>query len=311
MRPPFTGEDPVASPGAAPHRRAPGSRSAWIRPSHRNWRPWWRGRCGRIRKSDSPTSTQMRSQLEEVQRGLVEEAQRLQRARPRAASMRLLQLRAALVERIGPSRGGRARPALDNARGWPTMQAIEPISLRGARRSGQRSRGPTRWPLPSERATELLRAGQFAEAVGEFEAILAEMPEHARARDGLEQARAQVEVQRRRQLAAELAQDARAALDDRKSDPCLEILGGRSRSLVPPEAVEEMAGLRAAAEAAVAARDGGSGARGKRRRARADAWSGRGARRSPRAGLRTRPLCGMRRRRSGARRHRARARGVR
>ena len=197
---------------------------------------------------------QMRSQLEEVQRGLTEEARRLSE---RVLDQRgqLLHLRAALAERMGPSREDEPVPTLDERARLATIQALESdVSARIEALQARITRADSLAPA-LRRATELLQAGQSAEAVGEFETILAEMPEHARALDGLEQARAQVEVQRRRQLAAKLAQDARAALDEGNLTLCLEILEQAAQIPPPAEAVEEIASLREAVEAAVAARE--------------------------------------------------------
>ena len=142
---------------------------------------------------------QMRSQLEEVQRGLTEEARQLS-ARVRDQRGQLLELRAALGERTGPAREDDPVPTLDERARLATLQGLgRDFSARIEALHARITRADSLAPA-LRRASELLRAGQLAEAVGEFEAILAEMPEHARALDGLEQARAQVEVQRRRQL---------------------------------------------------------------------------------------------------------------
>ena len=253
MRPPFTGEDPIhlleqlrtEEPPALDQLdpTIPSELAAVV--------------ARAMRKDPAERFTdleQMRSQLEEVQRGLTEEARRFS-ARVCDQRGQLLQLRAALVERVGPSREDEPVPTLDERARLATIQALErDLSARIEALQARITRADSLAPT-FRRATELLQAGQLAEAVGEFEAILAEMPEHARALDGLEQARAQVELQRRRQLAAKLGQDARAALDEGSLTLCLEILEEAAQITPPAEAVQGIASLREVAEAAVAARE--------------------------------------------------------
>jgi hypothetical protein len=196
---------------------------------------------------------QMRSQLEEVQRGLIEEARGLI-AHVREQRSQLLALRAALVERVGPVKEEEAVPGVDGRERLATAQALHGDFT--ARIEALRTSIAQADSLAPDlrRALELLQAGQFGEAVGAFEAVVAEMPQHGRALDGLEQARAHVERQRRWQLAAKLAQDARAALDDGSLTRCLEILERAAEIPAPAGTVEEIGSLRRAAEAAVAAR---------------------------------------------------------
>jgi hypothetical protein len=104
-----------------------------------------------------------------------------------------------------------------------------------------------------DRGTELLRTGQAAEAVREFEGIVAEMPEHARAREALARARAQAEGERRRRRADKLVRDARNAFDEGGYALCVEILEQAGEIPPPPEMMPEIASLRRAAEARLAA----------------------------------------------------------
>jgi hypothetical protein len=108
----------------------------------------------------------------------------------------------------------------------------------------------------------------------EFEVIVADMPEHSRAIEGLERARARVEEERRRQLAAQLLQDAREALGDGGYTLCLEILKQAEEISPPADAVRDIAALRETAEAGLAAREAARRARrGGRARSRADGAS--------------------------------------
>jgi hypothetical protein len=99
-----------------------------------------------------------------------------------------------------------------------------------------------------ERGMELVQAGQFADAEVELAAIVAEMPEHARAAEGLRQARIGAEAERRRRLTAQLLQDARQALSEGQYTLCLEILEQVSTIPAPEEAGREIAALRDTAE---------------------------------------------------------------
>ncbi len=91
------------------------------------------------------------------------------------------------------------------------------------------------------------------DAIAEFEGIVADMPEHARATDSLARARAQVDAERRRQLATKLVGDARAAVAAGEYTLGLEILKQAAEIPPPAEAVPEIVTLRATAETAVAA----------------------------------------------------------
>ena len=122
--------------------------------------------------------------------------------------------------------------------------------------------------LTVQRGSELLDAGQFADAIVELEAVVAEMPNHARALERLERARAELEAQRRRQLTAHLLRDARAALLENGYALCLELLKQATDISPPADAVADIAALRATAEAGLAAQEAA-------RRARQEAESAR------------------------------------
>src|SRR5262249_55113794 len=86
--------------------------------------------------------------------------------------------------------------------------------------------------------------GGFEDAAEQFENIVAEMPDHQRARDDLDRARAQAGVQRQRQLASDLLARARAAFTDQRYALCLDLLKQASELALPDGASEEIAGLR-------------------------------------------------------------------
>ncbi len=203
---------------------------------------------------------QMQFQLEEVQRRLAEEAHRVG-ARVRDLRAQLLQLRTALAERLGPSTDDEAIPPITERARLATMQALErDFAGRIEALQSRITRADSLAPA-LRRATELLRAGRGADAVEAYEAILAELPEHARALDGLRQARAQVEAERRRRLATALLQDARAAVEASEYARCLEILKQAEEISPPAEVVQEIVSLRETAAAAAAAHEAARRAR--------------------------------------------------
>src|SRR5262249_14962490 len=200
-----------------------------------------------------PDLEQMRSQLEYVQRGLTEEAQRI-RARLRGQFEQVRKLEAALAERIGSFRDDATEPVLDDLGGrLSTLRALE-SGLVGRLKTAQAKMERSEALAPAvQRGFALLQSGEFAKAVDEFEAIVAEMPQHGRALDGLSQARAQADAQRTRKLAAGLVHDARAALAEGRHATCLELLQQIAALPPPEEVIPEIASLRQAAEAALAA----------------------------------------------------------
>src|SRR5262245_39645468 len=166
---------------------------------------------------------QMQAKIHLVQRGLREQAQRL-RAKLREQLDEIFHLQRSLAERIGalPEEGD--LPHIDDQWGLAAMHAVEQdFAARTAARRERLSRAELLAPA-LQRGNELLQALQFADAAVKFQAILAEMPEHARAQEALRQAQAHGEEQRRQQLAAELVRDAHAAHGEGSYALCLEIL---------------------------------------------------------------------------------------
>jgi hypothetical protein len=197
---------------------------------------------------------QMRAELEQVQRGLADEAQQV-RARLRSQRNRLLQLQASLAERVGSATDDETVLAIDERARLPTMRSLESefvrrIEVLEARIAQAESLMPA-----LQRAEELLQAGQFTDAVVEFEAIVAEMPEHGRALEMLHQARTKAEEHRRRQIAAQFMQEAQTAFDDGQFGLCLEILKQAVDVSAPAEGAQEFTALRARAEAAQTAQE--------------------------------------------------------
>jgi hypothetical protein len=187
---------------------------------------------------------QMHSQIEQVQRSLAEERQKV-RARLLERRTRLQELQAALAERIGPPKEPDTVLAVDERAGLAALQGLErDLERRIERLQARIARADALAPAV-QRCAELLSSERFTDAVAEFESVVAEMPDHARALDGLAHARAQAEVQRGRQLGAQLVQEAHTALRD----------GGRA--LPPAELAQEIETLRQAAEAGQASQDTG------------------------------------------------------
>src|SRR5207253_2917888 len=103
-----------------------------------------------------------------------------------------------------------------------------------------------------QHARELLVAGRFEDAVERFEAIVADIPEHRLAGEGLARARAEAEANRQRELATDILQRAQAALDDRRYALCLEIVELAMATALPADTTEAITSLRHAAEAGLA-----------------------------------------------------------
>src|SRR5262245_12560789 len=224
-----------------------------------------------------PDLEQVRSRIELVLRRLQEEAHQV-RARLRAELEQIFHLQATLVERIGALPEDDTLPPIDDRGRLATMQVIErDFEGRIAALKERIARAEALAPA-FLRGTELLQTLQFADAALEFEAIIADMPEHARAERGLQQARYQAEEQRRQQVTTELLQDARAALDDGHPGLCLEILAQAKEVSSTAATAQEITSLAETATVALEAqqaarreRDGAERAREEMLQARHDA----------------------------------------
>src|SRR5262245_12547948 len=137
-----------------------------------------------------PDLGSMRAELEKAQRGLAEEAQQV-RLRLRDAFQEVRDLGAALAERLGSDPEAGELPALGETARLHSLRALErdaDARIEGLR--GQIARADAVAPA-LRHAAELMAAGQAAIAVPELEAIVREVPDHVRARDALERARAE------------------------------------------------------------------------------------------------------------------------
>ena len=166
---------------------------------------------------------EMRAELEVVHGRLIEERQSAL-ARVRRQRDRLVQLQAALAERVGTPEDEAPIPPVSERNGLVAVQAVERglvarIDALEAKIAQADALAPA-----FRRANELLDVGGFADAAEQFESIVAEMPGHQRAREHLDRARAQADAQRQRQLVTDLLTKARAALDDQQYALCLELL---------------------------------------------------------------------------------------
>jgi serine/threonine protein kinase len=223
-----------------------------------------------LRKDPSdrfPDLEQVRSEIERFQQGLREETERLQTTL-RGQLDQIFRLQPMLAQHIGTLPAEESLPRIDAPGGFAAMQAIErDLAARIAALQDKIGRAETLAPAYL-RGTGLLRALRFADAAIEFEAIIADMPEHARAQEGLRQARAQAEEQRRRQLTADLLREARVALDGGAHALCLEILGKAKAVPAPAAMVQELAALAQTAAAALQAEEAARRERGLAERAR-------------------------------------------
>jgi hypothetical protein len=253
MRPPFTAEDPIhlleqlRTENPVPlDQLDPSIPSELVAITARALRKEPAERFGDF--------AQMRAALEEVQRGLLEEARQVG-ARVREQRAEFLQLRVVLAERLGASTDSETIPTVDERGRLAAMQAFErDFARRIEELRAMIARADALAPA-FHRATELLEARQFAEAVAELEAIVVDVPEHARALDALARARTHLEADRRQQLSAKLTQDARAALEAGDYTLCLEILNQAAEIAPAAGVAQEISSLRQAAESAVAARE--------------------------------------------------------
>ena len=205
---------------------------------------------------------QMGGQLELVQRALAEEAERV-RARVHRQREDLEDLHTALADRIGAARHGDLvpMPPSGERRRLAALQAMEhEIAERIQAARSLLARVDALAPV-MEHARQLIESGQFADAVLEFEAVVAEVPEYALALEGLAGARARAEESRRGQLSRVLVEDARAALLDSAPGLCLEILTQAAQISPALLAAPEIAALRERAEAALAAEEAARRAR--------------------------------------------------
>ena len=219
LRPPFTGEDPMQLLEQLRTEEPPPLERARCRRSRPSWRRSSRGRCARIRRSDSPTSSRCGGELEEMQRGLTEEAPG-PRARPRASVVSWLQLRAALAERLGAAEEDERIPPLDERGRLATIQALERDLAERIEAVQARSRGPIRWRPPCGAPTTLLQAGRVR---GSGRGVRGHRGGHAGARAGGRRCSSRrapkCQVQRRRQLAAELVRASPGRAGRRTSTP--------------------------------------------------------------------------------------------
>jgi hypothetical protein len=205
----------------------------------------------------TPDLAQMRAEIEQVQRGLAEEARRVE-ARIRAQREQLQRLEAAVARHVGSSTA-EAGGAADDPRHLADLQALEADLLARTQAAKETLARATALAPAFERGSELLEAGQLADAIVELERVVAEMPGHGRAAAAL--ARARADEDRRAQLTKRLVQEARAALAASRYELCLQILDQIVAVPPPAEAVPEIRALRDTAEAAVAMQHQAPGAR--------------------------------------------------
>jgi predicted Ser/Thr protein kinase len=186
---------------------------------------------------------EMRAELEAVRGRLLEERQHVL-ARVRRQRDRIVRLQAALAERVGAAEDDTPIRAVSERHGLVAAQAAE-REFAGRIEAMEAKIAQADALAPAfQRAHELLDVGGFEDAAEQFESIVAEMPDHQRARENLDRARAEADAQRQRELATDLLQKARTALDGQRYALCLEILE-QAADLSPAERLtEEIAALR-------------------------------------------------------------------
>ena len=168
----------------------------------------------------------MRAEVLQVQRGLAEEAERA-RERARGHRDRLRALEADLAERIGAVRQEEPLPAIDADGHLDALQAVErelAARVEGLRAEVARA---DRLAPALARGGKLLAAQRFDAAAAQFEAIVTDMPAHARARDELARARAGADGQRARSVAETIVRAPRATPTSREWIEAIATVAGK------------------------------------------------------------------------------------
>jgi predicted Ser/Thr protein kinase len=193
---------------------------------------------------------QVRRVVEGVERKLRDEGHLL-RSRVEQQRNRLIELRRDLLSQTGECSVDAPGPIADE----PETATLRTLELR---LSGdiEELEAKVRRAVESapvvERAFDALGAGRFEEAAEEFGVVLSAAPDHARAREGMELARAGSEREHRRQLATRLLEDARAALAEGSFAFCLEVLKQVEEIPAPDELSVLIRSLRVRAESRIA-----------------------------------------------------------
>ncbi len=202
----------------------------------------------------------MRAELDLVRRRLAEDAERTRRVVQTKLS-ELRELQAARVARLGDSWTEQTLLVSEQT----LLGVEEPLRLatleRAQRDIGARiehlrgllARAEALQPAV-DRGLDALRRGEFQAAVSDLEHVVQELPEHARARERLEEARREVEAQERRRAAlATLLREATAAFEAREYQRCLDTLRQLAETGTPADMPAGVEALRQAAEKALAA----------------------------------------------------------
>jgi hypothetical protein len=197
---------------------------------------------------------QVRRQLDGIERRLRDELHRV-RVRIETQRDRLAELRLALASQVGGEHAEESAPAVDDEHRLAALRAIEPDQARKIEEfEAKLARADALAPM-MERGLESLEAGRFEDAVAEFGIVVGEMPDHARAQEALEEARRRGADEHRRQLAARLLDDARAALGEGSFAFCLEMLRQVDEVPAPPELAPAIESLRETALSGLATED--------------------------------------------------------
>jgi predicted Ser/Thr protein kinase len=193
---------------------------------------------------------QVRRVVEGVERKLRDEGHLL-RSRVEQQRNRLIELRQDLLSQTGECSVDAPGP-IEDEQETAALRALE-LRLSGEieELEAKVRRAVESAPVV-ERAFDALGAGRFEEAADEFGVVLSAAPDHARAREGMELARAGSEREHRRQLATRLLEDARAALAEGSFAFCLEVLKQVEEIPAPDELSVLIRSLRVRAESRIA-----------------------------------------------------------
>jgi hypothetical protein len=221
------------------------------------------------------TLGQMRTQLLQVRRKLSEEAERVRRD-VQSRLRQLHELREALTARLGgPWAADETVFVVEDHAPLATLERVDKdTTARIDRMQELLTRAEALRPA-LDRGLAALQRGDYEQAVADLDRVVAEMPEHARAAEGLREAQHHVDAQNQgREQLASLMREATAAYDTGAFARCLEILRSLVDSAAPAAAAPDVLALRGRAETAMAREQAEAASRIEARRRAVEAATG-------------------------------------
>jgi Protein kinase domain/PEGA domain len=197
---------------------------------------------------------EMRLALESVQLRLAGEATDV-RQRIGKQTERARRLQAALAERTGSAAFAEDLPAIPTRARLDTLLGLENEFGERAKKLEQLLGKADAVAPAVQRGLSHLDAGRFADAIADFESVLAELPGHAHAATALGNARRRAEEERLRQRVVQRLDEARTAFERRAYRACLGVLAEMVAEAERFGLGHDAAGLRVAAEAGLRAEE--------------------------------------------------------